>query len=634
MKYNKNVERNRMREVIVERKRIWSQALKQVQKLAAVHDPSGESFHIGPVTTLENGDVVTVEALKRKREREKAEKEGSENGTVAKSHGLQKAGESQNEDSVSKATGTSNSLNGVNPARISLIDPEPFKPKISKTQQKKLAKFEPQPPPSKPCIPEEVAIPDGEENWLALWDLSDDQIERRILAEKRRKVAERKAFRAKQQELKDERRAARDQKRKVYREVKEIWKGIKAQETILKKRIESLVQEESRRVAVEVNRHERRVALERCAELGFTLENVEGIDDIKPKLSGAKGQTLDFDKFEFGPSPSELKLRARISGVGVRTGRVNLGAAPDDSSTVHISATGANAVAPGEFISLGDASDDREFQELALNHKLRRKVHRAMEHTQIAKEALVRQKATEYCEREGLPIPTDFETLVKVKRSEGHRVLPDGTIETEKQGRVRARVELAERNKFTKVLRAQAKERATKAGLETYAQLTGKIQNKTNGDSKMSSQPREEEDSHSTEDSSLSESSGLDSGPPQKRVKTGKTSSDSKNSDSESNESDSQSPLPVPPRKEPEAQIRKQPRKSNWNSEALDGNEERKDKFLRLLGAGKNGLRNGVNGAKSTEGISDISHREMELERQFEAGRHLKASSKKRGLGA
>jgi hypothetical protein len=644
MKYNKNVERNRMREVIVERKRIWTQALKQIQKLAAIHDPTGASFHIDPVITLENGDVVTVEALKRKQERERAEREAGEIGTVAKSQGSKQEGDSRNEDSASKATQAmgSNTMNGINLAWINLINTNPLKPKMSKTQQKKLAKFEPLPPPPKPCIPDGISLPLEEENWLALWDLSDEQMERRILGKKKRKAAERKAFRLKQQEMKDERRAARDEKRKVYREIKELWKGIKAKETAFKRRIESLVQEESRRVAVEVNQHERRLAMGRCAQLGFTLDNVEGIEDIKPKISGVKGQNIDFDKFEFGPGPSELRLKTKPSKFNVtevRTDRINLGAAPDDSNTVHMSATGANAIAPGDFISLGDVSNDREFQELILNHRLRRKVHRAMEHTQMAKEALVREKATEYCEREGLPIPVEFQSLVKVKRSKGHRVLPDGTIETSKQERVRARVELAERNRFTKVLRAQAKDRATKAGLETYAQLTGKIE-KSSGDSKKSDKSLKEGDNTSNlfEYSSLSESSEVDDGPLKKRRKIGKTSSGSESSESEESsegsESDSQSPRPAPRKNGPKPQIRTQLRASNWNSEALAGDEERKDKFLRLLGAGKNGLTNDVNGTESTEGVSNISRRETELEKQFEAGRHSKANGKKRGLGA
>ena len=101
--------------------------------------------------------------------------------------------------------------------------------KLSKSQQQKRAALQPYLPPLKPKIPEGVSVPDGEENWLALWDLADDHIERRILRAKRKKAAERKALRVKQQSGKADRREARDEKRKVYKDIKLIWKSIKGQ---------------------------------------------------------------------------------------------------------------------------------------------------------------------------------------------------------------------------------------------------------------------------------------------------------------------------------------------------------------------------------------------------------------------
>ena len=92
---------------------------------------------------------------------------------------------------------------------------------------KKLAKFEPRPPPPRPVIPEHISRFEGEEDWLSLWDLEDIDLERRVIREKRRRAAERKALRTKQQSGKVERRMARDEKRKVYRDIKLKWKSIK-----------------------------------------------------------------------------------------------------------------------------------------------------------------------------------------------------------------------------------------------------------------------------------------------------------------------------------------------------------------------------------------------------------------------
>ena len=72
-------------------------------------------------------------------------------------------------------------------------------------------------------IPKGIKIPEGEEDWLSLWDLPDDELERRVIREKRRKAAERKALRERQKAGKAERRAARDERRRVYRELKLEW---------------------------------------------------------------------------------------------------------------------------------------------------------------------------------------------------------------------------------------------------------------------------------------------------------------------------------------------------------------------------------------------------------------------------
>lgn len=120
--------------------------------------------------------------------------------------------------------------NGINPERLAHIEAmvsQRAPSRLSKTQQKKRAALELRPPPPKPAIPEGISIPKGEENWLELWNLPDDQLERRVLKEKRRKAAERKALRVKQQSGKAERRVARDEKRRVYRDIKLTWKAIK-----------------------------------------------------------------------------------------------------------------------------------------------------------------------------------------------------------------------------------------------------------------------------------------------------------------------------------------------------------------------------------------------------------------------
>lgn len=242
-KYNKNVDRNRMREIELERRKIWKEAVSQAERLAAIHDPSGRMFNVGPVVVQENGQVVSLEVLERRKQLA-AERAAKEAQTTADAQTAN--------DAPAEATGQA--LEGINPERRQLIQPNgTVERKMSKNQQKKLAALEPRPPPPRPVIPEGIPLPEGEENWVARWDLADEELERRVLREKKRKAAERKALRLKQQEGKTERRAARDERRRVYREKKLEWKAIKEEEAKQKKALLRVEQEEAKKVEIEVN---------------------------------------------------------------------------------------------------------------------------------------------------------------------------------------------------------------------------------------------------------------------------------------------------------------------------------------------------------------------------------------------
>ena len=205
--------------------------MSQAQRLAAIHDPSGKMFNVGPVIIQEDGKVVSVEFMEQKA-RAQAERDGKqarESDVHAK--GIANAANGELNHIQVKSQSLACAQDNVDPARRKQIQiaagAEAQTKKLSKNQQKKLAMLEPRPPPPKPLIPPGIAIPEGEENWLALWNLSDDELERRVIKEKKRKAAERKALREKQKEGKAERRAARDERRRVYREKKLEWKAIK-----------------------------------------------------------------------------------------------------------------------------------------------------------------------------------------------------------------------------------------------------------------------------------------------------------------------------------------------------------------------------------------------------------------------
>ena len=240
------------------------------------------------------------------------------------------------------------------------------------------------------------------------------------------------------------------------------------EQTREKTRLKSVEDEESKKIAVDINILERKVALDYCAALGFTLANTTGVDDIKPRVLGMKGVEVDFDTIKTAETRRDVKPKNANC-------RVNLGDVPDHPKAEYVP-TGQRSENGDleDFIKL-DIGEGQDFETLNYNHKLRRKLRRAIDDAEIRKEMLVRQRALEYYNDKNMEIPPHLTTSYKPINAKGQRILENGTLETAKQERVRARLELAEFNSQMRVLRKQAKEAAILAGLRKHAELTGKI---------------------------------------------------------------------------------------------------------------------------------------------------------------
>ena len=456
------------------------------QRLAAVHDPTGVKFNVKPVTTLEDGRVVTLESIERKKEREalrKAELEAKESATAT--NGIAIDPQEAADKAAALASIGSSATDHLNSERMAILMESKMAhnrpPGLSKTQQKKMEKYAPRPPPPKPTIPEGIEIPEDEpENWIELWDLSDEALERRVMRAKKRAARERKELRIKQKSGKAERRAARDEKRRVYRDLKQSWKVVREQERTRRKFLLSMEDEERKKLATEVTNRNRRVAMQVCEELGFTLHNVQGVTEIQPRALGMKGMEVDFSKLEFiGETASGLRVAPKEQKKEKPKGnRIDLGAIAPESVTQTVygpyNTSGDPASLDQNFVEFGDEGG-HEYQQLNYNHKLRRKLRRAMEAAQVKKELLVREAAIKHCEENNVEVPPVLRTSVKPENIRGQRTMPDGTLETAKQERVRSRVELTEFNRNAKILRAQAKERAIEAGIRIYLELMGRI---------------------------------------------------------------------------------------------------------------------------------------------------------------
>lgn len=464
-------------------------AVKQAERLAIEHDPSGKLFNVGPVTKLDDGTIISLEALQHREEnraRREAEKAAKEEAAL---NTLQAPTDSEAKSPVA-----------MDPQRYLQMEIEKKNPRrtgVSKTQQRKLEALKPKTEPPRPILPSHITLPEGEENFMALWDLTDTELERRVLREKRRKAAERKALRLKQQAGKAERRLARDEKRAVYRRIKETWKAIKEATSREKTRLKAQEEEESKKIAIEVNEVERARAMELCASLGFTLENTEGVPDIKPKALGMKGQEVDFDAIEPSDKAGTIRLKdpslaqqqqhkpknpKRVDLGGISGNARPLIPAPRKHNPIQAAEEPASADG-ADFLKLdlGPDNDDanpHHHEALSYNHRLRRKLRRALDSCLIAQQTLVREACIAHLHKTSpdAPLPPILKTAYKPLNARGARILERGALETAKQERVRARVELAEFNKYMKVLRRQAKQKAVEAGLRKYAEATGRVE--------------------------------------------------------------------------------------------------------------------------------------------------------------
>ena len=141
------------------------------QRLAAVYDPTGAKFNVKPVTTFEDGRVVTLESIERKKEREALKRaEGEATQTETAPNGVPLDPQEAADRATALANVGSNVSDRLNPERMAILIesnmPQDRSLGGSKKQQKKMEQYAPRPPPPKPTIPEGVEIPDDEPEKL------------------------------------------------------------------------------------------------------------------------------------------------------------------------------------------------------------------------------------------------------------------------------------------------------------------------------------------------------------------------------------------------------------------------------------------------------------------------------------
>ena len=151
---------------------------------------------------------------------------------------------------------------------------------------------------------------------------------------------------------------------------------------------------------------ERKAALDLCQALGFTIENTPGTDEIKPKALGMKGVDVDFDAIEKSDRQGDIRLKKPTANSSSK--RVDLSKAAKSGKVEYIS-TGPNEAQDegNEFIEF-EVGQGQEYQTLNFNHKVRRKLRRAIDNAEIKKEMLVRDRTIEHLKGKGEEVPPSY----------------------------------------------------------------------------------------------------------------------------------------------------------------------------------------------------------------------------------
>ena len=521
-KYSKNKDRNKQRAVDIERNKIRHAAVRQAEILAGQHDLSGKLFNVGEVIIMPDGQAKSVESLRRtaevkaKRKDEREEQEKSKLDTEE----MKKASIPQPNQAESLRPG----LDGVNPQRIGLIHTNEDSPRISNKQRKAQETLNPRHVPLKPVIPEGYEVPINEENFIAMWDLTNDEIMKRIDMAKKKAGNARKALR-------------REQK-----EEKKINKAMK----VLRK------EAASKGVLFDPEQAKRMISGEE-----EPTKPLEG-------MSSDSNSDSDSDSGSDSTSSSGSDMEVESKSDKIKTSK--------KASKVPEAKNNSNTDKPKKRKrSIEDVEEESGADTKALESvkkkakKEHQKVARELKHVEnlaakLAKSQAVVEEATnerKAIEAEDPIAPSDAVEKKREKKQKKHKGRTDEG--TEVTGSEKKKEKETKNSKVTKPVSVDIAE----------VVATDKKHKKGSSDA---SKPM------SSERSVIGE---------------------------------------------------------NWNTDALTGDEARKQKFLRLLGAGK-ASGDASKQQKSSKKNTDIFKVQSDLEKQYEAGMKLKhdGGSKRRGLGA
>ena len=555
-KYSKNKERNKQRAIDLERFKVRAEAVRQAERLAAKYDPTGKTFNVDAVVVMPDGSVKSVEKIKLAAERGAAE------------------------EAAKKEAERQKLEDAVNPERQALIQTGPKPPRISKKQQKRQALYAPKPVPPKPILPEGISIPEGEEDFISQFDITDEGILKRLSEQKKKKSLAARALRRKQKEESKFRKAMKLMKKEADR-LGVLFDADAAKKEILgltkRKKTESdsgsdttsdSESESDSEAEEEVKKLEAKVDCQKPkkAKKGLESKVAETVANVEP----VETEAPDVKKIKKAKRHSEARAAEAVPEPEVH-----------EPPEVQV----AEVVKKSKKSKRTEA-DTVEGEPKSKKSKMSKKSKSSDD---------VEMKGT--CDTVNNIEPEDApmtEALVEKKKKKSKHSSDVGAEAPSNE--IDENAARKERKRLRKEKKRQ--EEPAKARVEASSDVK-------EGASTQKSKKRKHED----ETEILAENGATEKSHKKKKAKSAEEATNGHTNGAE-----------------------------QWNPDELTGDTARKDKFLRLLGAGKtNGSKEESSSKKkSSKKSSELSHMEAELERQYEAGMKQKhdGHGKRRGLGA
>ncbi|TAQ84664.1 hypothetical protein B7494_g7007 [Chlorociboria aeruginascens] len=579
-KYNKNKERNRLRDIEYERHKIRMEAVKQAQRLAAIHDPTGKTFNVNPVYVTEDGKVKTV-----------------------------KQPMEENKEKAGATAAAAPPLETVNPDRHALISGiGPPGRKLSNKQKKRLAMYGPKPIPPKPILPEGVTIPEGEENFIAMFDIDDVGVQKRLNEQKRQKNNTARIKRNNQKLASQFKRAMKLKKKQALNMGLE-WDPVKAKAEI---QGNNLVEDD--RVATESDSPDEEDAAKKL-ELDPIAAEAAKVEERRLRREKKRHERLlegmriaEEEEIERSKKKREAKARRKEIKRKIAEADAKAGIPIPEPSKKKRQKLRREQEAEARGITLEDLLAERAANKEARNlHEKRKRSEEAETTDNIDEEPeKTRRKRSKTVEEpEGTAIFEEDKPKKSHKKKSKHTEVETSAAREDNAKKPHKKSKHTEEEETPALVKEEKPEKSHKKKSKHH---TSEPDDLTSKEHKKQKKRKASELSVAPEVSPSTEVVEADESSRKKRAKTLETNG-----------------------------------AEQWNVEALTGDAARKDKFLRLLGAGKStsngdgeGEGKGEVKKKKKSKVEDIRKVENELEMQFEASRKIKYDNggKKRGLGA